>query len=505
MKKTLYTNFTPYFVHTAKLLHEEGICTPAYWLVNEIQWPITKQAFPDCEYHLFTKAIKGFQPENTEYDLVGLIDEPLLAEHAYSESIVLDMMNRNDVPKTYSYYERKKVYKHYLSMAVAILDRHQPEIAFFTEEPHQAFIYVLYRECIRREIETQMFTRTSFLKRMVPLRRFEEGPAFLKSKPTNFGDASLPELPDDIAEEVKKMRGDYTSGMPLYMKWQHERFDSKESIALIYGQKLLRNLNPANAYKRLLRLNEEVLSDQTHKQKGFFQTKVKRINLVSWRNQVEKKNRYLREYYTKKANNNPDLEKNFVLLTLHYQPERSSSPMGMQYVDQLLVAELLAKHLPSGWKLYIKEHLSQFVLTHFGNQTRSAEYYDRLDALPNTELIPLKFPTFQLIDKCSATAAITGTVVFEGIVRGKPGIHFGLSWYNGCYGTRFARSSKDILEFFRFVSEFEYNEKKLFGYLKWFAENTFKGTIGNKQTEQQGLTQEQNGELHFKAIKSLIG
>lgn len=505
MKKALYTNFTPYFIHTAKLMKQEGLCEPSYWLINEKQMPVAQAEFPECEFHLFKKAIKGFQPEGNEYNLVGLIDEPLLEEHAYAESIVMDMMNRNDVTNNYSYYERKKVYKHYLSMAFTVLDKHNPDIAFFTEEPHQPFIYVLYRECVRRGIETQMFTRTSFLKRMVALRRFEDGPVFLKNKPEQFEPCNLEDFPEDIVDVVKRMRGDYALGMPSYMKWQYEKFDSSNSKLKSVIRKVSRNLNPATLKNNWDRLNEEILTSQNHKDKGFFQTKIKRKDLRQWIQEVDSKNNELRDYYESIANTNPNLSGRYILFTLHYQPEISTSPQGLQYVDQLLVAELLARLLPKGWKLFIKEHLSQLVLTLFGNQTRSKEYYDRLRALPNTELIPLKFPSFDLIDQCSATAAITGTVVFEGIVRGKPGIHFGLSWYNGCYGTRFARSSKDILEFFRFVSEFEYNEKKLFGYLKWFAENTFKGTIGNKQTEKQGFSQKQNGELHFKAIKSLIG
>lgn len=504
MRKALYTNFTPYFIHTAKMLRDEGICEPSYWLVNETQLPHAKTEFPKCEFHLFTKAVKGYQPEDVDYDLTGLIDEPILAEHAYAESIVLDMMNRNDVPNTFSYYERKKVYKHYFSMAIAILDKHQPEIAFFTEEPHQPFVYVLYRECVRRGIETQMFTRTSFLKRMVPLRRFEDGPIFLNRKPEIFEPFDLESLPEDIIEVVKRMRGDYASGMPSYMKWQHEKFDSSDSKLQSAITKVGRNLNPATYKNKWDRLNEEVLTDQNHKDNGFFQTKIKRKELRQWIHEVDSRNNELRDYYESIANSSPDLSQKYILFTLHYQPERTTSPQGLQYVDQLLVAELLAKHLPSGWKLYIKEHLSQFVFTQFGNQTRSKEYYNRLKALPNTELIPLKFPSFNLIDRCSATAAVTGTIVFEGIVRGKPGMHFGLSWYNGCYGTQFVRSAEDVKTFFKTVATFNFDESQLMGYLRWFSEKTFVGTIGNKQTEQQGLTQEENGLLHFNAINLLI-
>ena len=52
----------------------------------------------------------------------------------------------------------------------------------------------------------------------------------------------------------------------------------------------------------------------------------------------------------------PDLSQPYIYVALHYQPEQTTSPSGGVYVHQDLMVGLLASHLPSGWKIYVKEH-----------------------------------------------------------------------------------------------------------------------------------------------------
>lgn len=510
MKKAIYTNFTPYFFHTALLLKEHNICEPVYWLVGDKIKDQVEKEFPNCETHKFFEAIKGFMPIKNKYDLNGLLDEPILKHHAITESICLNMMNRNDITLTYTYYERISMYKHYLRMSIAILDQHQPNIVFFTEEPHQAFNYVLYKESLRRGIKTQMFSRTSFPQRMINLWQFEKGNREvidLQNNP-NLKEASFIELPEDIRMNLERMKGDYKIGMPKFMKWQYEAFSKKKfrfikTISKTIG-KIERNINPFKFYKSFRNLYKETLTDQNHPKKGFFNTTVSSLELSNWINKTKNKNKELLKYYNKICKTNIDLNQNFVLFTLHYQPEKSTSPIGEYYVDQLLAIELISKKLPKNWKLFVKEHISQFVVTRYGNQTRSIAFYEAIQSCPNTELISLNLNSFDLIDKANATASVTGTVVFEGIVRGKPGMHFGNSWYRGCYGTKYVKSGKDVEEFFTEFKDFQYNEEKFFAFLKQFSSLSYKGTVGDKQTDKQNISQEQNGIYHFDALKDIL-
>lgn len=114
----------------------------------------------------------------------------------------------------------------------------------------------------------------------------------------------------------------------------------------------------------------------------------------------------------------------FVLFPLHYQPEVSTSWYGRWHMNQLALAEKIAKALPVDYNLYIKEHTTQL-----GSKT--LRFYKELKKIPNVRLIDPKEDTFELIKRSSLVATITGTVGLESILYfNKPVITFGDVFYN---------------------------------------------------------------------------
>ena len=79
-------------------------------------------------------------------------------------------------------------------------------------------------------------------------------------------------------------------------------------------------------------------------------------------------------------------------------------------------------------------------------KSKSFGFYDDLVAIKNVRLLPLTFTSFDLIDKAKAVAAITGTVGFEAINRGKPVLIFGQNWYNGCEGVSYVQTAEECRE-----------------------------------------------------------
>ncbi|MAG60556.1 hypothetical protein CL619_02100 [archaeon] len=120
---------------------------------------------------------------------------------------------------------------------------------------------------------------------------------------------------------------------------------------------------------------------------------------------------------------NPVQGEKFVFFPLHYQPEASTSLWGKWHVDQPCLIEKISKALPAGYKLYVKEH------TH-GASGRPKGFYQKIKGLPNVRLIRPTAKTFDLIQKSSLIATITGTVGWEGIIFQKPVLCFGDIFYN---------------------------------------------------------------------------
>ncbi len=132
-----------------------------------------------------------------------------------------------------------------------------------------------------------------------------------------------------------------------------------------------------------------------------------------------------------------------IVLFLHYQPERTSIPEGGLWCQQSSIAKAMSDLLPSGWRLWIKEHPSSF-MGRFQPGYRSPAFFNALSKLPNVDLIPLNYDTFQLIDSAIAVATITGTVGVQSLIRGKPVLAFGQASYSNAPGVFTIKTHDDL-------------------------------------------------------------
>ena len=114
----------------------------------------------------------------------------------------------------------------------------------------------------------------------------------------------------------------------------------------------------------------------------------------------------------------------YVVLFLHYQPERTTAPDGKIFANQLLAAALLKKALPDGVELVVKEHPSTFNRGADLKHRWPSFYQDFVNL--GVSFVPVELDTYQLIDNCVCVASVGGTVVAEAILRSKPAVYFGL-------------------------------------------------------------------------------
>jgi hypothetical protein len=142
----------------------------------------------------------------------------------------------------------------------------------------------------------------------------------------------------------------------------------------------------------------------------------------------------------------------YIYVALHFQPERTTSSLGGVFGDQFLLVDLLARSIPPGWRVYVKEHPSQFYPPFGGERCRHADFYRDLQSCPNVHLVSLKMSTFELLDHSRAVATVTGTAGFEAVVRGKPALITGSAWYRYCEGVFYVptedglRHALDVIE-----------------------------------------------------------
>jgi hypothetical protein len=109
----------------------------------------------------------------------------------------------------------------------------------------------------------------------------------------------------------------------------------------------------------------------------------------------------------------------FVLYPLHKEPESSVGMLSPEFNEQMALIELLAKNLPAGTFLVVKEHLIAL-------GRRPKEFYSILSEIPNVSLLHPYEDASEAARKARAVAVITGTLGTEAAITGIPVISFGI-------------------------------------------------------------------------------
>jgi hypothetical protein len=119
----------------------------------------------------------------------------------------------------------------------------------------------------------------------------------------------------------------------------------------------------------------------------------------------------------------PSGEKYFVY-PLQYEPEASTLIRAFPFSDQMCVIQQVAKALPLGVTLAVKEHR--------GNQGyRKPAFYRDLHYLPNVKLMPREADVRALIKNSMGVITLTSRMGWEALVLRKPVITFGSSFWTG--------------------------------------------------------------------------
>jgi hypothetical protein len=130
-------------------------------------------------------------------------------------------------------------------------------------------------------------------------------------------------------------------------------------------------------------------------------------------------------------------KENFILFTLHVQPEASTDVLAPYYINQLALVHQIALTLPVQMRLVVKEHIPAF-------GTRKTAFYRQLIDIPNVWLLDSKFKNTDLLNSSKAVITISGTVAWEAWCIGKPVSLFGNTRFDNLTGVRKLTSIYDL-------------------------------------------------------------
>jgi len=266
-----------------------------------------------------------------------------------------------------------------------ILDEVKPDfliMAYTTLHHNELF----YRICQARGVKILMFRESYLRDRWIIASNDYSIDHTEYDVKHNFGSLS------EIQNYVKKY--DATQQLSSYTK-------TFQSSKLKYLQSVL---------KYLFSDNSNVKTHFTYYGRTKFA--VLRITLI---NVIKKK--YRQYFINKNLISNIENKKPFIYFALQSEPERGLLIASPLFTDQIKVITNIAKSLPNGYNLYVKEH----PLMYF-REWRSISYYKQIMSLPNVILIHPSVKSDYIIKRSSLVVSINSTSALEAGFYNKPSI-----------------------------------------------------------------------------------
>jgi hypothetical protein len=135
-------------------------------------------------------------------------------------------------------------------------------------------------------------------------------------------------------------------------------------------------------------------------------------------------------------------ERPFIYFPLHYEPEVST--LVIAPLDQASVIDMVARRMPVGWRLVLKDHPAMV-------GQRDPAFFERLlRQYPNVVTVDPAVPTLELVQRAELTFTIAGTTAIEAAVLGRPVLQVSQSRF-GSFGP--IPRATDILTFDHALSD----------------------------------------------------
>lgn len=500
LRRVIYASRQPYVIRAAEMVRDAAGWQPVYWLCRSGQETELAQRFgTKIIFHDYFDAIRGLSAPDLHNDYVIPFDPARLEPEV--ESVALAMLERNDsYSDSMSYRERVDYVLTGLGYWCSVLQSTAADTVIFEEVPHQAADYLLYIAARSRGLLTIVPVRG------LPDAGFQPNDAIGQRCPALDGTrqtlAPGPRPGTGAISFLDRMSLDYRAHLEA-MFWDHSTSIKEITRENGLGRQvlqLLRDRRPKHAPHRYWRNLMSFRNDQKVRSRTLAESEMSYFSFLWHKTRTLVRKTRLRRIYSALANPKPDLQQPYVYCCLQFQPEASTSPLAGRYVYQWLMVEQLVAALPDGWRLYVKEHPSQFSgeYARYGETFRSRHFYERLLQNGRTELMPLTLDSFKLIDNARVVAGPGGTVCFEAVARGKPAISFGGGFFVGCPGVLQVKDADDVTEAMRQVQEgFTADPEAVRHFAEAIDCHTYPGAIGGpNQLERMGVDVERNAELH---------
>ena len=370
-----------------------------------------------------------------------------------------------------------------MSARIYIIEKNKIDLFISSSIPHETYDFIIYSLCKLKKIQTIFLHQTNILDTIFMMDDLNFNSSRIKNK---------------YQELLKKYKFSTKKKIILAERFQKD-FDLNTTKNKSMRTEMLRK-------KPSLSIGNNLISLLANVQASRFLTVIKtpdfliqgianHFNYIT-RLRTGKK---IAKFYSRNTIKT-NLTNKYIYFPLHLQPEASTSPMAGAFVNQILIAQMIAYYLPKDIYIYIKENPHQNMMR------RSMQFYKELLQIPQVRFVPTSFNTYDLIDHSLAVATATGTAGLEALYRCKSVLMFGHNYYQYAKGIFLIKNNLDCQRALNKIIFKNVRPKtediKLF--LKSLESNTTEGYIDVNYKKYTHISEKINNENIFKDLSKKI-
>lgn len=295
---------------------------------------------------------------------------------------------------------------------IDFLAKNPTDLVIFKMAPHQVYDFVIGELCQELGIKKIVIEKT-YWENLVLLQKDYRQNECLKS--------ISPEIIEDIRWKMQAQKKPYWTEAKISNLRRTQRHED----------------NAIGANRLFYKLRKLIDAKISRPQSGFYDGVYKTksdLNRLSFRwlssdRRLQNTNKRILSEYEKSLSDYSELRsQKKIIFYLQCQPEKSTSPLGGEYGNQLLAIERLLLWKPKDYTLVVKEHPSQFSRWQNLDRGRFMGFYTKINDL-GCHLVSHTIKNIELFETSDLTVSITGTVVFEAWVMGYRAAYMGFPWY----------------------------------------------------------------------------
>ena len=190
--------------------------------------------------------------------------------------------------------------------------------------------------------------------------------------------------------------------------------------------------------------------------------KVFKVFLMAELKRVIRK-RFIDNFFIKEV----PLNEKFIFYPLQVEPERTVS-FDVSFSNQIEIIKNIAKSLPVGYKLYVKEHYNMIF-----RSWRSISDYKEILNLPNVKLLHPSIPPKPVLKNCSLVVTLSSTAGLDAAFQNKASIVLSDVMYSYLPSVYRLKTWDELPEKIKLMLNMKINENDLIEFVNLIENNTF--------------------------------